>query len=155
MNFMNISLKICSAIFICLIVLGCNDGRPKRVAVSGKVTIDGQPLKIGTVQFYSQTAKGRPSMGKIESDGTFSLYTFEQKDGIPLGAFDVSVTSKQSLSKGLADERYMCNIPPKYEDIKTSGIVKKIEGAMNDMTIELTWKGSGQTGPYIVDGNKK
>jgi hypothetical protein len=148
-------VSICVLSLLCLSTFGCKDGRPKRVAVSGKVLIDGKPLTMGNVAFYSTTTKGRPSNGPIQPDGSFSLFTFEVNDGIPPGEYAVSVSSKEGLSKSLSEDISRHNIPPKYEDIKTSGIVKKIEGPMNDMAIELTWKGSGKTGPYIVDGNKQ
>jgi hypothetical protein len=134
---------------------GCKDGRPARVPVSGKVLIDGQPVKLGNVTFYPKTARGRPSNGTIQPDGSFSLFTFTLNDGAPTGSFDVAIHAKEYVSKNLNEEKFICQVPRKYEDVKTSGIEKTIEGPTNDMTIELTWKGSGHKEPFLVDGNKQ
>ena len=43
------------------LTFGCDDGRPKRVPVSGQVLIDGEPLRGGIVAGYA----------KRQSDGIF------------------------------------------------------------------------------------
>jgi hypothetical protein len=133
---------------------GCRDGRPARVPVSGKVLIDGTPLTMGNVTFYSKTSSGRPSYGTIQPDGSFSLFTFKENDGAPLGTFDVTVTSKEFLSKGLEPEKYRSLIPLKYAVATTSGIEKTIDKSTDDMEISLTWQGSGFTKPYVVNDGK-
>ena len=39
-----------------LIVAGCDDGRPTRVAIAGTVLVDGKPLMVGDVKFVPQGA---------------------------------------------------------------------------------------------------
>jgi hypothetical protein len=138
----------------CFTTSGCRDGRPARVPVSGKVLIDGKPLTTGNVTFYIKTASGRPSYGTIQSDGSFHLFTFSENDGAPLGTFDVTVTSKEFLSKNLEPEKFRTFIPLKYGVVVTSGIEKKVDKATSDMVIPLTWKESGFTKPYVVNDGK-
>jgi hypothetical protein len=127
----------------CLIFVGCSDGRPSRVPVSGRVTIDGAPATSGSIQFLSQVGTGRPSAAKIQPDGRFSIFTFEENDGCPLGIYDVVITSMEELSE--TQMRY--NLPKKYGNRKTSGIVKTIDGPTDSLNIELTWE--GKKGPIV------
>lgn len=123
---------------------GCKDGRPVRVPVCGTVTIDGAPLAMGTIQLIG--GKGRPARGKIQSDGSFSLMTYENGDGCAPGTYSVSITAVEQVD----DTTMRFLIPVKYGDPKTSTITKQIENSISDWNIDLTWKGSGNTKPYVV-----
>src|SRR5258708_4462511 len=61
--------------FMCVIVAGCG-GREytgeRRFPLSGKVTVDGQPMQMGVVSFIPQDASGRVSGGPVK-DGTYSV----------------------------------------------------------------------------------
>jgi hypothetical protein len=105
--------------------------------------IDGEPATSGSLQFLSQEGTGRPSAAKILPDGSFSIFTFEENDGCPLGTYDVVVTSMEELSE--TKVRY--NLPKKYGDRRTSGIVKTVDGPTDSIVIELTW--DGKKGPII------
>jgi hypothetical protein len=118
---------------VCL--LGCGDGRPKRVHVSGKVLIDGQPLKIGYVQFIPQGA--RPAGGKIDSEGHFALTCFEPGDGAVPGVHRVTVTASEFVSSTAT--RWFA--PKKYNDVSKSGLQQEITGPTDEVVINLTWDG--------------
>jgi len=71
-------------------------------SVSGKVTVDGQPLTAGQVTFIpdvphpSSTEGGKVetfglTTGQIGSDGTYKITT-SGKSGAPLGKYKVTVT---------------------------------------------------------------
>src|SRR4051794_33179196 len=70
-------------------LIGCGDGRPTRVAVSGRVTIDGAPLGRGSIKFVPE--HGRPSAGTIEPDGRFTLTCYDGKDGALPGTHRVQI----------------------------------------------------------------
>jgi hypothetical protein len=74
--------------------LGCGSSGPKLASVSGKVTLDGAPLKSGTVNLVADESKGTKqagtSSGAIGSDGTYKITT-DGKDGAPLGWYKVVV----------------------------------------------------------------
>jgi hypothetical protein len=82
----------------CVAFTGCGGSGPKLTSVKGKVTIGGTDLKAGVVTFIPDTLKGNknakgPAIGKINSDGTYTLTT-EGKDGAPLGWYKVTVVTK-------------------------------------------------------------
>ena len=77
-----------------MMLAGCGDSGPKVVPVTGKVTLDGTPLTIGTVTFYPDESKGNTvvgtSTGMIQSDGSYKL-NYNGKDGAPVGWYKVTV----------------------------------------------------------------
>jgi len=117
------------------VLAGCGDGRPARVAVSGRVLIDGKPLTKGIVQFVPIGA--RPSASKVDHDGHFKLTCYDGGDGIVPGTHRVMVAAKEIL--GESKVKWLA--PPKYADFRTSGLSFEITHPVDDLTIELTWDG--------------
>ena len=121
--------------------IGCSDGRPQRVPVSGQILIDGQPLSAGAVRFTPKG--GRPATGEIGRDGRFSLSTFGPGDGCPLGVHRVSVIAFEQV--GSTTRRW--NTPKNYASPDTSGITQTIDGPTDAVKIELTW--GNEKGPIL------
>jgi len=119
----------------CLSLAGCSDGRPARVPVSGRVLIDGQPLKYGQVQFIPDNA--RLSGGRLDAEGRFTLSCFEKDDGVVLGLHRVTVTAGEFVSA--SQTRW--HAPKKYTDPARSGLTQQISGPMDDLVINITWNG--------------
>lgn len=128
-------MRIAFVASIAIVLVGCGDGRPARVAVSGKILIDGEPLKLGLVQFVPEGS--RPSASKIGPDGSFTLTCYDGGDGIVPGTHRVMVSSKEMISESKAK----WHAPPKYADFRKSGISFVITEPTDDLTIELTWDG--------------
>lgn len=114
---------------------GCGDGRPKRLAVSGQVLIDGKPLSYGYIRFVPQGA--RPSGGNLDDDGRFTLSCYSKNDGIIPGVHQVEVDASESLSS----TKVKWHAPKKYFRYNTSGLTQKIEESTDSLVIELTWDG--------------
>ena len=134
--------KISFAIFLATVVmtlplLGCKDGRPKRVPVSGVVLIDGKPLTYGKVRFHTQG--GRPAVGELDQEGRFTLSCFGNNDGVVPGTHAVSVDASEPISETQA----RWHAPQRYAFPKTSGITRTIDGPTESLTIELFWKENG------------
>lgn len=128
---------------LALVIAGCNKG-PERVPVSGQVLIDGQPLTIGHVQV--QPAGARPSLGKLDANGRFTLYAKEPSEpGVTVGEHDVVIHAIEVLNAG-SQRRH---VPPLYENAAESKLKAKIDGPTDNLVINLTWEGSGKKGPYI------
>lgn len=123
-----------------VLALGCGDGRPTRVKVSGQVLIDGVPLTVGSVTFVPDGA--RPSSGKIDSSGRFTLTCYDGGDGVVPGRHRVQVSALEVISASKAK----WHAPPKYTDFRTSEIEYEITEPTDDLKIELTWDGGK---PYI------
>jgi hypothetical protein len=124
--------------------LGCGDGRPYRVPVSGTVTIDGEPLKSGFIRLHAE--KDRPATGEI-SNGRFALTTFENNDGAVLGTHKVEVVAFETISG--SQHRWLA--PPKYRNPDESKLTATIDGPTDSLAIELSWDGGK---PFIETVNQ-
>lgn len=118
-------------------LVACSDGLPERVPVSGRVTIDGKPLTVGSVRFLPPS--GRPAVGEVDAEGRFVLTTFGEDDGCVLGTHQVTVHALEAL--GGNAQRW--NVPKKYATPETSGLTESIGGPRDDVLIELSWNGGG------------
>ncbi|HLA84137.1 MAG TPA: hypothetical protein VJL29_05040 [Thermoguttaceae bacterium] len=114
---------------------GCGDGRPARIPISGQVLIDGKPLTYGAIRVFPEGA--RPATAQIDSDGRFTLSTFEPGDGVVPGTHQVMVFAAEILSA--TQQRW--HAPKKYANPKTSGLTAKIDGPTDSLVIQLSWEG--------------
>ena len=140
-------------------ISGCGDGRAERAPVSGKVTMNGQPLTFGTVQFWP--VEGRPARGEINKDGTYTLTTFDPGDGAVLGEHTVTVeavttASQAPKAKSFEEEIEMSMnrdqvvvvgntrslIPPQYATPQSSSLKREVKRGENKIDIELNAQGN-------------
>lgn len=129
-------LWVFSCVCCCgLSLSGCSDGRPQLVRVSGQVLIDGQPLTTGAVQFVPTGA--RQSVGRLDSEGRFTLTCYESGDGAVVGTHRVAVRANQMIN----ERTVRWHAPKKYASHKTSGIVEEITEPTDSLVIDLTWDG--------------
>jgi len=71
-------------------VLGCGTGN---VPLKGKITYaDGTSINAGMVNFASETSLSR---GKIQPDGSYTVGTLKDGDGIPKGVYKVYITGAE------------------------------------------------------------
>lgn len=117
---------------MCLV--GCGDGHPKRVPISGKVLIDGEPVPYGTIMFVPEGF--RPAAGELGEDGSFKLTCFDGGDGVVLGTHKIQV-SASDLTSGKA----VWLAPQKYSNFRTSGLTHTVTEADDNVVINLTWEG--------------
>jgi len=115
---------------ILALVVGCGDGRPRRVPVAGKVLIDGKPLTYGDVKFVPEDA--RPSSGKLDSNGRFTLTCYDGDDGAVPGLHRVGISASE-----IKHDQTTWHAPIKYANFRTSGISVQIDGPTDSLVIEL------------------
>lgn len=115
---------------------------PTLVAVSGIVTIDGVPLKKGSVMIAP--IGQRPAMGVIDNQGRFMMSTFQKGDGVAPGTHRVSVTACEPITA----QSNRWNAPKKYANPETSGLQVTIEDSRDNLEIKLTWEGGK---PFVED----
>ncbi len=120
---------------IASLVAGCSDGRPTRVKVSGDVTIDGAPLKFGSVLFVPE--QGRPAGAGLDDQGHFELTTYEKGDGIIPGKYKVQIRGTESVGENA--QRW--HAPKKYSNADSSGFEFDIQESTDSLLIELSWEG--------------
>ncbi len=108
--------------------------------VTGKVIFDdGTPLTTGEVRFESS---GYLGSGQIQSDGTYTVGSKAEKDGIPKGSYQVSIYAFE-YPAGKPGENPAKTPPPKslvakeFQSGKTSGLVCEVNGKTTfDITVK-------------------
>ena len=141
---------------------GCGDGdQLPRAQVTGKVTVDGEPLPAATILFRPDS--GRAGRGKVENGVIVEASTYGINDGIVLGRHKLAIqaipdvapvigsrieeptdsgrsvqtppsyapTRSQQKGKTVA-------IPKKYQDPEQSGLTAEITDDGNELSLELT-----------------
>lgn len=128
-----------------LAMAGCGDNRPPMAPVKGVVRLDGKPLSFGGVLFQPET--GFPAQGAIESDGSFTLSTYEPNDGAVIGSHRVQVTCyegqdpKRSLQRsGSEEELGRSLVPERYTYFASSGLMVEVKEKNDPVVIELSSK---------------
>lgn len=78
---------------------GCGGSGPEMARVKGQVLLNGEPVPGGKVMLNpvavgsTTEAKGRPAMGSVDSNGGFTLTTYESGDGAVVGMHQVDYLS--------------------------------------------------------------
>jgi hypothetical protein len=110
-------------------LVGCGDSSNKLLPVSGKVTVDGQPLATGSVSFRPEkgSASAKEPGGEIDEDGTYSLFT-DGKEGAPPGRYRVLVVAvdPNDLKKKFPYGKRTSFVSPKYSNLKTTDLVVEV-----------------------------
>ena len=82
-------LKIILTLLILALCVGCG----KNVPLKGKVLDeDGNPITAGTVNFVSDKGLSR---AKIQPDGSYTVGTLKETDGLPPGKYKIYVTGAE------------------------------------------------------------
>jgi hypothetical protein len=135
-------LHLFAAISIIAAVLGgCSSGAMES-QVSGRVTLDGEPIGPGIVSFVPAGEKHNPAIGAPDADGVYSLKT-SRTDGLPAGHYRVSVYVHKMPPGAQPGERLMSTpsaIPDRYENVETSGLEFDVQPGSNTIDIVLTSK---------------
>lgn len=118
--------------------------------VYGTVTYDGKPVTKGKVTFSPVASEGisggTASMGLIETDGTYTMTTFDTGDGAIIGQHIVTVTVPaqdiNELNQPKADGSiaYVLPkelIPKKYTDPRESPLRNTVAAGNNKIDIDL------------------
>lgn len=121
--------------------VGCGDGLPARVPVTGRVVIDGEPVRFGMIKLINPNT--RAASGRLDEEGRFQLTCLKKHDGVIPGAHRVEVAA----TEGIDEHTVRWHAPKKYANANTSGIEVTIDEPTDDLLIELTW--SGGKGPFV------
>ncbi|NUQ64626.1 MAG: carboxypeptidase regulatory-like domain-containing protein [Pirellulales bacterium] len=117
-----------------LLLNGCGSTGPELAAVSGIVTLDGQPLAGATVEF--QPPKGSPSTGVTDSSGAYRLAYTARKQGAMLGKHSVRITfvAEKTDAEGnsVASPQLL---PPKYN--RNSELTAEVKPGSNKLDFQL------------------
>ena len=134
-------LGLCS-----LMASGCGSDGNAPINVRGLVKYKDQPLSNGLITFNPvDPKKGHVAQGKIGTDGTFSLSTFQAGDGVLAGNYVISMTSIIPGSELLEKDRGTgiggkSAIPEKFADPKKSQLQQTIAAGDSGKVITLDLK---------------
>lgn len=132
------SLPSVLASFLILAAVGC--GGSGLTPLSGKVTLDGQPLTgaSGTVMFVP-AGSGAAGTAVIKPDGTYQAMTGGQP-GLQPGEYEVAVFANEPMKTDLGTNYAAPKslIHEKFRDAKTSGLKVKVDGGMQSFDIPVT-----------------
>lgn len=120
---------------------GKDPSLPDTVSVAGKVTLDGEPLKEGVVTFHPKGGT-HAATGQIGENGIYSLTTFSDSDGAPVGNYIATVqVFPKGANPGFEDQApgYV-KIPKKYTDVKTSDLLVEVKPGPNTINLEMKSK---------------
>ena len=120
--------------FVCLLgvllfLLGC--GGQRFGNVSGKVTLDGEPLAGATVEFSPEG--GSPAYGVTDEHGRYKLFFSSDQNGAPVGKHRVRITSFNE-----AKPRIKERVPLKYN--RQSELTCEVAGGKQEFNFDLLTK---------------
>ncbi len=90
-----------TVLMILIGLVGCGDGRPTIVPIKGTVTLNGKPAEGVLLGFEPQGISGyqRPSVATSDSQGQFTVSTYGNGDGLPVGKFIVTAFKRELVGK--------------------------------------------------------
>ena len=133
------SLFFCLAL-VCVVSIGCGDGRLPLGKVSGVVNVDGKPLSKGQIVFVTDT---RRAFGYIEDGKIVDVPTYKTGDGVTVGNHPVAIRPKvdesemMSLPSGKSPFSLDDSVPEKYHKESTSGLTAEIARGENKLEFNL------------------
>jgi len=110
---------------------GCGGDRPKLGAVTGKVTLDGRPLKGARILFSpTELDRGRESVGFTDVEGNYELIYIRDIRGASIGTHVVRITTANS-EEGTAEK-----LPARYHSRTT--LEAEVGRGSNEIDFALT-----------------
>jgi len=131
----------CLALLACSALWGCSlaDKGPERGAVRGRVTVDGQPVEQGSVQFTPVQGTTGPVSGAAIENGEYSV---SKSEGPVVGTNLVQITGSRRTGKKitdrlsiLIDERVLM-VPEHYNSKST--LIRQVEPGKQVFDFELS-----------------
>jgi hypothetical protein len=126
-----IPLVLCAALLV-----GCSKGEVKTYPIPGKLVYqDNSPVPGATLVFQT-TVDGKPvaARGTADSEGKFTLTTFEEGDGVVAGEHQVSVSP---LPAGDGPAPVKPAVPPVYSDFAASGLKTTVSPETSEIVITI------------------
>lgn len=140
-----------------MLIVGCG-GDDRVSAVTGTVTLDGEPIADATLTFMPKEG-GRPGFGITDANGAFTLTTFAEGDGAAHGVHVVTITAVEEKVSEKAEElaeefgslsevmqprrapKQIWRVPERYSESDTSGLEFDVKrGEKNVAEFSLTTK---------------
>lgn len=131
---------LCAMIVVCLI--GCGSSGPPRAAISGTVTLDGEPVSEGTIAFLPAADTKGASTGTEIKEGKYSI---SSANGPTYGKYKVQIHWSKKTGKqievgspappGTMKDEVIEAIPAKYNTEST--VEKEVKSAKEVFDFKL------------------
>src|SRR6056297_3482328 len=99
--------RLALAFLLCSIFTACSESqhRKETFPVTGTITVDGQPVRQLAVKCHPDAGidEADPTISSAftDADGKFEISTYETGDGVPAGAYTLTITwGKFNAMKG-------------------------------------------------------
>lgn len=130
------------AIVSLMTVVGCGKQEgPELATVTGKITLDGEPLKKVNLRFVPEQPGGSPSFGGTNSYGQYKLLFNAKRQGAMLGKHRVEIepatVDTDENGKPLPNVKVVA-IPKKY--LVSGALTREVKAGKNTIDIELASK---------------
>ncbi len=124
----------CVSLIVALSVTGCGSDGPERAVVTGKVTLNGDPLPGADVEF--QPDDGSPSYGMTDDKGRYNLMYTRDKRGAMLGEHTVRIMTPTTGTDPQGNSvRVPQQVPPKYN--ANTKLTAEVKPGRNEFDFEL------------------
>ena len=116
--------------------IGC--GSRQAAQVSGRVTLNDQPLTTGTVTFHPADGQGAVAVGTIDQQGRFQISTGTDS-GLAPGAYIVTVVATEAFqpTDPTAEVHYRDLAPVRYANVSESELKADVKAGPNDVPLAL------------------
>jgi hypothetical protein len=118
-------MRLCCLVLI-VFIAGCKPAGPELGLVSGRVTLDGQPVEGARLKFQPDGNKP-PSIGVTDKDGHYEAFYKRDIDGAQVGQHTIVIRTSDNPA-----------IPAKYND--ATELRREVKVGKNEIDFELTSK---------------
>ena len=139
-QYLSLSLGL---IFLGLSIIGCSGGEKIETgSVSGTVTLDGQPLASGVIQFHpDKDAQGNTLRGKVaQATITDGKYKIDADPGVVIGINKVMISATKVVGKekqdGVEIDKLEQYLPAKYNSSTTLSLDVKAGANPKDFQLD-------------------
>jgi hypothetical protein len=141
------NLQLFITILTLLVLVGCGDGKLATVKVTGKVTLDGEPLAGASITFTPKTTGvGHPGYATTDASGIYKLQTSQgaADAGTTPGDYLVAIRKVEVDPDAPPPEpgyspKTRSVIPTRYAQPTTSELTATVENKRsNEFNFELT-----------------
>ncbi len=139
--------KIARLCGICIVIatcFGCGKNGPRRAAASGDVTLDGQPIEEGVIQFLPVEGTIGPETGGVITKGHYDIPRLR---GPVVGKNRVELRASKKTGRKIQDptgrtgvltDEYKEMFPPGYNT--NSSLVREIKDEPNTLNFDVRTK---------------
>jgi hypothetical protein len=119
-----------------LVLAGCSQSGPELAPVSGRVTLDGQPL-VGVTLMFQPEGTGSPSYGATDQDGRYQLGYNRTRQGAMIGWHTIRIQADNIVPGPNGQPRKRDKpVPSQYS--KGSELRRDVKLGDNVINFELT-----------------